>query len=334
MKWILSCFLTIFVFSVSAQSLVVRRPANLRQSPSTGSTSLRKLNPGDTLTLVEPEISSGFYHVSRGAFTGWVYQALVKKTNSVAVMALSLPMATPPANELVEVLDVGAGLCNLIKLPGNKYVVYDAGGDKLASGDRTLAQIKNYIPLGSEIELILSHTDADHIIAAGQVLLNYKVKKLLWGGYASSMAEGGNPTATYNRVLAALAQRPQTQNVNLHERDSIITPGNHFQIGNATFTFLCGFGKPLPDWPLITNSEKINSVSIIMKLDYANNSVLFCDDAVGRHIGDPEDALIATEEYVVHHASQYLKSTVIIAPHHGANNGSSLQFVQLTQPKW
>jgi beta-lactamase superfamily II metal-dependent hydrolase len=50
-----------------------------------------------------------------------------------------------------------------------------------------MAQIRRFIPARSEIELLeLSHTDADHIVAAGQVLQEYKVKKLLWGGYERS----------------------------------------------------------------------------------------------------------------------------------------------------
>ncbi len=120
---------------------------------------------------------------------------------------------TPPAqgNESVEVrvLDVGAGLCNLIKLPNNKYIIYDAGGDFNTDGTRTLTQIESFIPPGSEIELmVLSHTDADHIVAAGAVIRAYKVKKLLWGGYERSMAGTEQPTAAYQRILSALQVSP------------------------------------------------------------------------------------------------------------------------------
>jgi beta-lactamase superfamily II metal-dependent hydrolase len=143
----------------------------------------------------------------------------------------------------------------------------------------------------------------------------------------------GNPTAAYNRLIAALNSQPDTENVNLNEADSIISPGTTFQIGSATFTFLCGFGKPLEEWELHEKGEKLNSVSIVMKLEYAGNSVLFCGDAVGRHRNDPEEALIATEKFLVENAGPFLKSTIVIAPHHGARNGSSQAFVDSVQPE-
>ena len=244
--------------------------------------------------------------------------------------------SAPNVNETVEVrvLDVGAGLCNLIKMPGNKYIIYDAGGDYNTDGNRTMAQIRDFIPAGSEIELmVLSHTDADHIVAAGEVIREYKVKKLLWGGYERSMIDSEEPTAAYKRIISALQATPATINVNLHELDSVITPGNHFTVGAVKVTFLCGFGNPLPEWGLTDKAEKLNAVSIVMRLDYDGNSVLFCGDAVGRHRDDPEDALIATEKFMVERAAQYLPCTVIIAPHHGARNASSTAFVAMVKPK-
>jgi beta-lactamase superfamily II metal-dependent hydrolase len=231
------------------------------------------------------------------------------------------------------VVDVGAGLCNIIKLPNNKYVLYDAGGEFDNSGNRTMEQIKEQIPAGSTIELfVLSHTDADHIVAAWQVVRDYKVKKILWTGFERSMVGNEAPTQAYQKLVDALGNHPFTENINLNERDSIIIPEIKMQIGSASFSFLCGFGAPLPEWSL-DKSEKLNAVSIVMKLQFGGNSVLFTGDAVGRHRDDPEDALIATEKYLVENASSALPSTIIIAPHHGARNGSSTAFVELVKPE-
>jgi beta-lactamase superfamily II metal-dependent hydrolase len=180
--------------------------------------------------------------------------------------------------------------------------------------------------------MVLSHTDADHISAAGQVIKNYRVKKVIWGGYEASMISG-DPSGAYTRLVTALENSPSTENVNLHEQHEDITPGQHFNIGTATFTFLCGFGEPPAEWNPLDKAEKLNSVSIVMKLEYSHNSILFCGDAVGRHRDDPEDALIATEKYMIDNAAQYLPSTIIIAPHHGAKNGSSTAFVDAVKPK-
>lgn len=320
-------------YSASADYLIVQRNGNMRAEPSTESEILEKIHTGDSLILLEADQTNAYYHVRgrQSGQEGWVYRTLVRKVEGEIEAAL--PIADINAVVDIRVLDVGAGLCTLIKLPGDKYVIVDAGSDARLNGNRTLAQIKEYIPAGSAVELmVLSHCDADHINAAEQVLRDYPVKKLVWTGYEASMA-GGTTTGAYTRLITMLGQRPGTENINLHERDSSIVPGNHFQIGTAKFTFLCGFGAPDPGWQGLDKAEKLNGVSIVMKLEFAGNSVLFTGDAVGRHRDDPEDALIATEQFLVQRAATYLPCTILIAPHHGAKNGSSTAFVNFVKPK-
>jgi len=327
-------FLFIFVFAQTAHAdfLIVQRNGNLRAEPSTSSEVVERIRTGDTLLLLEADQSDAYYHVTakQSGQEGWVFRTLVRKVTGDPDESLANSSGTVVD---IRVLDVGAGLCTLIKLPGDKYVIYDAGSDAKLNGNRTIEQIHEYIEPGSTIELVvLSHTDADHINAAGQVLRDYHVKKLLWTGYDASMV-GQERTAAYKRLAEQIAAHPAMENVNLHERDSTITPGNQFVLGGAEFSFLCGFGTPPSDWTGMDKAEKLNGVSIVMKLQFGNNSVLFCGDAVGRHRDDPENALIATEAFLVNHAGSQLHSTIIIAPHHGASNGSSTGFVDLVKPK-
>lgn len=331
MKLLLIILLLVRSFPVHADYLLVQRTGNLRAAPSGESEILEKVTLGDTLVLLDEEQTNGYYHVGTLASRqdGWIYRTLVRRVQG----DLDVPenFSTGTVVE-VRVLDVGAGLCNLIKLAGDKYVIYDAGGDLTASGERTVRQIHEYIPIGSRVELlVLSHTDADHIIAASQVLRDYRVKKVLWGGYDRSMTSGSS-TQTYRRFLDMLEEHPQTEQVNLNARDSTIRPGTRFTIGAAHFIFLCGFGVPPHDWDLDNEGEKLNSVSIVMKLEFGGNSILFTGDAVGRHLTSTEDALIATEKFLVEQAAAFLPSTVLIAPHHGAKNGSSRAFVNRVQP--
>ena len=318
-----------------AQTLTVSRIANLRSMPDVKSELLEKLNINDELLLLSTEKTNEYYHVSSllSGQNGWVYSRLVRPTNKTILTGTILPAAGVVD---IRVLDVGQGLATIIKLPGKKYVIYDAGSDaNQRNGERTLAQIAAHIEKGSEIELlVLSHTDADHITAAATVILNYKVKKILWTGYERGMVKPGEgPTIHYKALTRALTQRPDTENVNLNERDSIISPGNNFKIGEATFTFLCGFNKPLPEWNLLEPSPMLNSVSIVMKLTYGGRSVLFCGDAVGKANGETETPPIATEKYLIENAAHLLASEVIIPAHHGASNGSSIPFVKLVNPK-
>jgi competence protein ComEC len=334
MKCFLSLLVTYFLFlnSVNAEYLIVQRNGNLRKEASTESEILEKIKVTDTLLLIETDQTpNGYYHVISflSGQEGFVYRNLVRKVEG----DIANPFAPANVDAVVDirVLDVGPGLATLIKLPQNKFVIYDAGGN---SETNTLAQIKEYIPAGSDIELmVISHTDEDHLMAAGKVIQDYKVKKVLWPGYERSMVSALAPTGAYTKLINAL-NNSTTEKVNLHELDSSIAPGTKFKIGAATFTFLCGFGKPRDEWHLSDQGEKLNSVSIIMKLTFAGRSVLFCGDAVGRHRDDPETSLIATEKFLIDNAFNLLPSEIIIAPHHGARNGSSKAFVETVKPEY
>src|SRR5712692_7002424 len=57
-----------------AQEAVVTRNVNLRRDPSTNHPPIRLLVPPDTVELVEPEQTSGYYHVrTEDRETGWVW---------------------------------------------------------------------------------------------------------------------------------------------------------------------------------------------------------------------------------------------------------------------
>ena len=321
----------LIVSSARAEYLIVQRNGNLRKEASTESEVLEKIKTRDTLLLVETEqTANGYYHVISylSGQDGFVYRTLVKKVEG----EIENPFAPANVDAVVDirVLDVGPGLATLIKLPQNKFVIYDAGG---SSGINAIAQIKEYIPAGSDIEvMILSHTDEDHLIAAGQVIRDYKVKKVIWTGYERSMITNKPPTGAYTSFINSL-NNTSAEKVNLHVSGAI-APGTKFQIGAASFTFLCGFGEPLAEWNLSDPAEKLNSVSIVMKLSFAGKSVLFCGDAVGRHRDAPDTNLIATEKFLIDNIADSLPSDVIIAPHHGARNGSSEAFVKAVKPDY
>jgi beta-lactamase superfamily II metal-dependent hydrolase len=325
-----------------ADYLKTNRKTSIKTEASSASAVLIQVEIDVTLILLEEEQSNGYYHVRSSLFAGegWIYRTFVRRypgdaPGETPTIATGTATTTSSENVEVRIVDVGGGQCNLIKLPGNKYVIYDAGHWD-AYGKRTLAQVEDYIAPGSTIELmVLSHTDGDHIGAAENIIRNYKVKKVLWTGYERSMISTAESTDAYTRLKTVLDNPPYAlEDINLNERDSTITPGTQLTFGEASLTFLCGFGQPEADWPLQTNAERLNAVSIMMKLSFKGNSVLFCGDAVGRHIGDPANALLGTEKFVVEKASALLPSTIIIAPHHGADNGSSTAFIQKVDPKF
>ena len=73
----------------------------------------------------------------------------------------------------------------------------------------------------------------------------------------------------------------------------------------------------------------------MIRLVFAGRSILFTGDAVGRHIGDPADALLGSERVMVENAAVIaIDSDVLIAPHHGVDNGSSAAFIHAVSPTW
>lgn len=330
-------FLTLFSVALLqicfADFLTTNRKTSVKAEPSSSSAVLKQIEEGVNLHLLDNGAqTNGYYHVSESSlFTGdgWIYRTFVKRTAGNFDGGIA---GCGTGDVEIKVADIGAGLCTLIKLPDGKFIVYDAGVNTIA----TETVIHDFIPLSSDIELmVLSHTDADHIGKAGDIINTYHVKKVIWVGY--SRVDGGSAstnTNVYNELVEALSNHPETENENLKE-DGDIVPGRQMRFGDVTLTFLCGFGKPLDAWHLSEPSEKINSVSIIMKLEYCGNSVLFCGDAVGRHNEDPDqNAIIATEKFLIDNASQFLPSKVLIAPHHGADNGSSTAFINAVSAEW
>ena len=324
--------LLVTISTANADYLVTNRKTSVKSEPSSVSAPVLQVEVNTELNLLDNGVQvNGYYHVSSSNFDeGWIYRTFVRRFASPVLTAEKLE---------IRVVDVGPGLCTLIRLPNGKYVVYDTG-HKQWTGQMPLQQISSFIPKGSEIEMmVLSHNHADHMGGAAQVIKNYTVKKVVWPGYYEPAVSEQGPTSMNQRFLKALAEAPYPiEEVNLFERDSVITPGTTVKIAGADFIFLCGFGKPMDSWledlkGTGMKGERINSVSIVMKLVYSGNSVLFCGDAVGRDRGGPEDQLIATESFLLEKAKQYLKSTIVISPHHGADNGNSTAFVNAVAPQ-
>ena len=85
-------------------------------------------------------------------------------------------------------------------------------------------------------------------------------------------------------------------------------------------------GWPRWDGPGPTPSERLNAISIVVRLEYRGRSILFTGDTVRRRLDDDDDACKDAEQVMVerHGAGQVLlKSDVLIASHHGANNDSA-----------
>lgn len=68
-----------------------------------------------------------------------------------------------PNDVFVRAADTGAALCCIVRMPGNHYMVYDAG-NWTGGGALAFSKVQEIIPTQSDIELlVLSHSDSDHL---------------------------------------------------------------------------------------------------------------------------------------------------------------------------
>ena len=100
--------------------------------------------------------------------------------------------ATSNEGVFVRVIDVGPGLCCVIKIPpftaadtSPHWVIYDAG-----DGNAAVNKIEEIIPTGSTIDLmVLSHSDSDHIGAVPEICEEYTVAKVVRPGFSEMGGE-------------------------------------------------------------------------------------------------------------------------------------------------
>jgi len=226
----------------------------------------------------------------------------------------------------VRVLDVGPALCCVVKMPGEQYMIFDAGYWK---GKETFASVAEFIPKDEEIDLlVLSHSDSDHIGVVPQICASYTVKKVLRGGRSS--------TDTWKNARKEIRREVKKEGCeDIYLGKVECPPGTEFQFGDVTVTVVSGFHKPPSGWGKLSPSERKNAGSVAVRLQYKKRAILFCGDHVGRHLGQPAGECIAAERFMVERASVTpLRADVLIAPHHGADNASSEKFIRAVAPKY
>ncbi|MDH3524323.1 MAG: MBL fold metallo-hydrolase [Acidobacteriota bacterium] len=259
------------------------------------------------------------------------------RTKTLRILLVSLIAAGSAAAQTddglyVRIVDAGPGLCTVTRMPGGHYMVYDAGHWEHA--EVCIEGIQEVVPAGESIDLmVISHSDADHLAAVPEIFAAYQVDRIVRPGWARWTNKNWREV---HWTVKRAREAGKTVDVNLYRlRDQQIQPGFSTDYGDTKVIQVAGFRKPPDSWGSLESGERRNAGSIVIRLDYAGKSVLFTGDAVGRHLTSPEDTCIASEKFMVDNASQVpLRSDVLIAPHHGANNASSPCFIDEVKPSW
>lgn len=309
-------------FIANADYLKVYRNTWIKEEAKSSGAHIKKVLKGEFLVLFDNgKQTKGYYHVKypESNFTGYIYRTLVKR------MPGDFPVFynTKDAVEIT-IIDVGPAMSAYIKLPNGKVIVYDAGAYK-----RTFEYIEKKDPQLEEIEyLILSHTDADHWGSVKSLAENYKLQNVLRTDYRKS-----DRSKTLDSGVAAINI---AKDVDISKNP--IHPGTLiYNEHGVELYFMMGFGEldfpKTEEWEKLSASKKNNAVSIVIKLVYGEHSILFTGDAVGRK--DGKDGCIASEKFMLDSLStELIDSDVLIAPHHGADNASCMEFINAVSPKY
>lgn len=204
----------------------------------------------------------------------------------------------------VTVLDVGQGSAVLLELPGGHTMLVDGGG----APDRSIfdvgaAVVAPYLwrqKIGTVDTLVLTHANSDHVNGLIFIAENFRIGSL----WAASRATAHPGYAELLRVCD-LRSVPHPAFADLARRHAF---------GAATVDIL---------YPPVAGPRHRdeNNHSIVLRARIGDHTVLL-----------PGDIMHAAERELVRASGPDLRSTVLLAPHHGGRSSSSPELVAATAP--
>ena len=235
---------------------------------------------------------------------------------------------------LSRIIDTDAGHASVTITPSGHVIVFDAG--RYSYADHILNQISQFSPDKKIDLLILSHTDGDHVGAVPEIMSAFTVSKVLRLGWPRCIEPVSKrqscPWFFANKAIAESVEENGTEDINLFKQNKSMI-GEEFIFGDVSIRILSGFPQPPESWGIPTsNADWKNAGSIVVRFEYSGKSLLFTGDTWGRNRNIPYGG---AEKFMVDNSDTFtLKSDVIIAPHHGADDGSSSLFLSEVSPTW
>ncbi len=199
-----------------------------------------------------------------------------------------------PGTLEIHFLDVGQGDATLIKCNDHALLI-DAGDSTNATAVQMYLKKQSVEFLDA---VIWTHPDSDHIGGADVITTKYNIGTVY-------MTDQQADTKAYRDLMDAMEYRNYKQTVPV--------PGDCFDLGGATVTFLA---------PIETPYEDTNNNSIVCRIVFGDNTFLF--------MGDAE----LEEEEAILNSDVELAADVLKIAHHGSFASTGEYFLAAVHPMY
>ena len=233
----------------------------------------------------------------------------------------------------LRVADVGQGQC-IVGVTDNGYsFLIDAGH---WTNRNCAAAVDQLLPNGGGLSLvILTHSDSDHLGNLSEIL-ERDVDTILWTGRVPVKCRRGGTDCpgTYTKAASAIGKATTEGATVINLKTTPLHSGQAFTLGDVEITFLAGWND-FPDADGLDDSERENAVSIMSRISYGGHSILVTGDAIGRKRDSHDLNCIGSENWAVQNVTPFLlDADVLLASHHGADNGSASCFIASVTPEY
>lgn len=255
----------------------------------------------------------GFFWTLRSPTPAWIVRQLDRRT-VISVAACALGMAVllcalrplPSRQMQMDVLDVGAGQCVLVRAPGGHAALLDAGTEPFAGSSGNLAR-RRVLPflslqgVRSLDAIVLSHPHEDHCNLAAEIMNVIPTQQLLCGPEIAA-------EASWPIVLQTARER-----------------GVQVQTARADGTLFLGDQCRVdflePRTLLSRTDDDANNNCLVERLQFGATRVLL-----------PADLQAEGEQRLVYDYGGSLKADVMLAAHHASVHSDTPDFVRAVGP--
>ncbi|MBQ7541185.1 MAG: MBL fold metallo-hydrolase [Clostridia bacterium] len=200
----------------------------------------------------------------------------------------------------VHFIDVGQGDGILIQTPTGETVVIDAG--ERGNEKKMISYIKQYGDDTLEY-VVATHPHSDHIGSLDNVIAAFTVRNVVM----PRLTQINTPTHSFYKDLLTAVKKSGAKMIS----------------AKPCYTIPLGRGQCTVLSPSV-QSEKLNDMSVVLRLDWGETSFLFMGDA-----GVAVEKQLLNGKY-----AGYLDADVLKVGHHGSGTSSSAMFLKAVDPRF